>query len=141
MYLLFSRNSFRSTVFFSLFEGDGGYDSLSVWYRRNYFRFGDKLLDHEEGDEAELGGQVSDEGHGYDEWSLVHTREVITRHVRNKGDYFTVENLFGETDVINSCSNNEGKSQENGKKSRKKKLVWFQFEVYFISFSQREITM
>ena len=50
-------------------------------------------------------------------------REVITRHVRNKGDYFTVENLFGETDIINSCSNNEGKNQENGKKSRKKKPV------------------
>ena len=48
---------------------------------------------------------------------------MITRHVRNKGDYFTVENLFGETDIINSCSNNEGKNQENSKKSRKKKLV------------------
>ena len=53
----------------------------------------------------------------------LYTREVITRHVRNRGDYITVENLFGETELINNCAN-DNKTIESNKKSRKKKQVY-----------------
>ena len=53
----------------------------------------------------------------------LYAREVITRHVRNRGDYITVENLFGETELTNNCAN-DNKTIESTKKSRKKKQVY-----------------
>ena len=38
-------------------------------------------------------------------------KEVITRHVRNKGDFFTVENVFGDMEPI--------KEKDARKKERK----------------------
>ena len=51
------------------------------------------------------------------------SREVITRHVKNRGDSYTVENLFGETENRGCCPK-ENKKQDNlDKKSKRKKPV------------------
>ena len=47
-----------------LSSGHVRHDGLSVGHRGGHLGPGHQVLDHEEGDEADLGGQVSDEVHG-----------------------------------------------------------------------------
>ena len=49
---------------------------------------------------------------------------MITRHVKNRGDFYTVENLFGETETRDWQDN---KKQDNlDRKSKRKKQVWIE---------------
>lgn len=47
---------------------------------------------------------------------------MITRHVKNRGDSYTVENLFGETEN-RDCQENKKQDNLERKSKRKKPVV------------------
>ena len=100
--------------------GDVRHDGLPVGHRRGHLGPGHQVLDHQEGDEAPLGRQVEGVCMFDERLGLSCPREVITRHVKNRGDSYTVENLFGETENRDCQQQNKKQDNQDRKAKRKK---------------------